>query len=68
MNWKSLLLAAILLAGASIVATALAQVPPHQPGTVCYTPEFWCWLYPPQPPGSTCFCASPYGSVSGVAG
>ena len=28
------------------VAPAQAQVPPHLPGTVCFTPQFWCWTGP----------------------
>lgn len=47
---------------------ALAQVPPHPPGTVCYTPNFWCWAQPPGPPGTMCICPSPYGPVYGVRG
>src|SRR5690349_21034149 len=47
---------------------SLAQVPPHYPGTVCFTPEFWCWAQPPGPPGSPCICPSPMGYVGGVRG
>lgn len=51
-----------------VATTAMAQVPVHQPGTICYTPNFWCWLNPPQPPGTQCVCASPYGPYTGTAG
>ena len=45
--------------------SAQAQVPPHQPGTVCATPQFWCWAQYPGPPGGGCACPSPYGWVPG---
>ena len=49
--------------------TALAQaVPPHSPGTVCYTPQFWCWAQPPGAPGTACACPTPYGWVPGTRG
>ena len=48
------------LSFAALVATAShANVPPHNPGTVCYTPNFWCWARPPGPPGSPCTCPNP---------
>lgn len=47
---------------------ATAQVPPHAPGTICFTPSFWCWATPPGPPGATCFCPSQRGPVQGVFG
>jgi len=47
---------------------ALAQVPPHDPGTICFTPKFWCWADPPGQPGSPCTCPSPYGPVEGRLG
>lgn len=59
---------AIITALAASLSTAQAQVPPHQPGTICFTPRFWCWLLYPQYPGSPCACQSPYGLVAGVAG
>lgn len=45
---------------------AMAQVPPHNPGTICVTPKFWCWAKPPGPRGAACFCATPEGAVRGV--
>jgi len=59
-----------LIAGGTFSASlALAQgVPAHAPGTVCYTPQFWCWAQPPGPPGSPCVCPSPYGFVGGMRG
>jgi hypothetical protein len=48
------------------IGPAIAQVPPHTPGTICATPNFWCWAQPPGPPGATCFCPTPQGSVRGV--
>jgi hypothetical protein len=45
-----------------------AQVPPHQPGTICFTPSFWCWMQYPGIPGRPCFCPSPWGPVAGYIG
>ncbi len=70
-SWRRCLVLLILLAAITLsllVGTALAQVPPHSPGTICYTQFFWCWAQPPGPPGSTCICPSPNGPVSGVRG
>lgn len=53
---------------AALTRSALAQVPPHQPGTICFTPTFWCCANPPGPPGNPCGCPGPYGFVSGVLG
>jgi hypothetical protein len=49
------------------VKEASAQ-PPHPPGTICFTPRFWCWLPTQLPPGSNCGCPTPYGVVPGRAG
>jgi hypothetical protein len=46
----------------------LAQVPRHAPGTVCLTPQFWCWAQPPGTSGARCFCQTPLGRVGGVLG
>ena len=46
----------------------LAQVPAHAPGTICFTPQFWCWAQPPGPPGTVCGCPSSQGWVQGVRG
>lgn len=42
-----------------------AQVPPHQPGTICATPQFWCWAVYPGPPGAICACPTNFGWVQG---
>jgi hypothetical protein len=47
---------------------ALAQVPPHKPGTICFTPQFWCWAQPPGPPGYGCYCPTRNGLVPGKLG
>jgi len=47
---------------------ALAQVPPHAPGTICFTPYFWCWAQPPGPSGTSCGCPSNQGWVQGIRG
>jgi hypothetical protein len=52
----------------AICATGDAQVPPHSPGTICFTPNFWCWMGQPGYPGSVCYCQSPYGLVRGIVG
>jgi hypothetical protein len=45
-----------------------AQVPPHAPGTICYTPDFWCWAPVPGAPGAPCQCPTQYGWVWGTLG
>jgi hypothetical protein len=47
------------------LAPASSQVPPHPPGTICATPQFWCRAPYPGPPGSLCACPTPYGWVQG---
>jgi hypothetical protein len=65
---------AVLAAAAAVVLVGLlasasqASVPPHRPGTVCYTPTFWCWAKPPGPPGSQCTCPTARGLVRGSRG
>jgi hypothetical protein len=61
---------AMVAAAAALFATPepFAQVPPHMPGTICFTPQFWCWSSPPGPPGGVCFCPSPFGWVEGRLG
>jgi len=60
----------LIVALGPIVGTrsAVAQVPPHAPGTICFTPRFWCWANPPGVPGSACWCPTPYGLVPGQRG
>jgi hypothetical protein len=65
---RKVVAAAALIAALAIPAGLSAQVPPHYPGSVCLTPTFWCFLQPPLPPGSRCFCATPSGAFPGVAG
>jgi hypothetical protein len=59
---------AVLIAALVLSARASAQVPPHQPGTICFTPRFWCWMAYPGIPGQQCWCPAPYGPVPGVIG
>jgi hypothetical protein len=59
---------AIALAAILVSVAASAQVPPHQPGTICFTSGFWCWMQTPGIPGQVCWCPSPYGPVQGVIG
>ena len=39
-------------------ALAQGQVPQHYPGTICFTPSFWCWSSPGQP-GSPLYVSKP---------
>ena len=55
----------LVTAGAAAVAQA---PPPHYPGTVCYTPAFWCWSPRPCRVGDKCACPSPKGWIGGVLG
>lgn len=47
---------------------ASAQVPPHAPGTICFTPSFWCWAQQPGPVGAFCGCYTSSGFTPGVLG
>ena len=57
-----------LLPTVLVGGSAAAQVPPHQPGTICFTPKFWCWMQRPMIKGQTCYCMTQSGPVRGVAG
>jgi hypothetical protein len=57
-----------LLPTVFVGGSATAQVPPHQPGTICFTPKFWCWMQRPMIKGQTCYCMTQSGPVRGVAG
>lgn len=59
------LVALAALAAAAGPGAALAQVPPHTPGTICFTPDFWCWAPVPGIPGEPCECP---GGMPGVFG
>ena len=65
-------LALIVWACVGVAAVAVAQmtqIPPHPPGTICFTERFWCWAQPPGPPGTPCTCRTPEGVVvPGVRG
>jgi hypothetical protein len=58
----------VLIAALAMQTPSDAQVPPHQPGTICFTPNFWCWMQYPGIPGRPCFCPSPWGPVPGYIG
>jgi hypothetical protein len=34
----------------------------------CFTPQGMCWLPGSAPPGTPCWCATPYGPVAGRTG
>ena len=58
----------VLFVVTALSGSATAQVPPHQPGTICFTPRFWCWMQFPSYPGQICYCPTPYGPVQGISG
>jgi hypothetical protein len=62
------LLFSVLLSAILQVRIALAQVPPHPPGTICFTQSFWCWAQPPGPPNTACVCTTPNGVFPGIRG
>ena len=49
-------------------APAAAQVPPHTPGTICLTPDFWCWASEQGIPGEPCECPARESTGTPVAG
>lgn len=57
-----------LLAGTALLSTASAQVPPHRPGDICFTPSTWCWANPRGQPGQPCVCQTQFGPVRGTLG
>lgn len=67
---RRFLAAAPILMGLALVpsaALAQYQLPPHVPGTICATPQGWCWLPQQGYLGSPCACPNGYGGwVSGV--
>jgi hypothetical protein len=65
---RFILIALIALSPIIDMESALAQVPPHAPGAICFTARFWCWANPPGPAGASCTCPSPYGWVQGRLG
>ncbi len=36
------------------------------PGTVCVTPQGWCWAVRPGPPGAPCACQTIQGWLTGL--
>jgi hypothetical protein len=59
-------LVVLLFAGSAVVAQG--RVPPHAPGSLCFTPQFWCYAQPPGRVGTPCACPTPYGWVAGFRG
>lgn len=51
----------------ALTASASAQVPPHVPGTVCLTPDFWCWAQVQGEPGTQCWCPLVIDPQTGAA-
>lgn len=58
-----LLAAAAYFSGTTI---ASAQVPPHAPGAICATPNFWCWAAVYGAVGTQCSCPTASGYVTGT--
>ena len=67
---KSLVGAALIAGATGLSATpSFAQIPPHAPGTICLTPDFWCWAPQQGVPGEKCFCQlAGGGAVEGILG
>jgi hypothetical protein len=68
---KRVMIAVMLIVIAGLVAGADAAAPPappHAPGTICFTPQFWCFAQPPGTLGTRCACPTPYGLVAGFRG
>ncbi|RTM04046.1 MAG: hypothetical protein EKK31_17580 [Hyphomicrobiales bacterium] len=65
---RTMVVLALAVGAALLPWPAFAQVPPHAPGTICFTQFFWCWAQPPGPPGYPCGCPSQYGFVPGYLG
>lgn len=55
-----------LLTLTAAASFSLAQVPAHPPGTICATPQFWCWAIYPGPVGNRCACPTSGGWYQGV--
>jgi hypothetical protein len=64
----NLLSAWLLVTAAFLAPEAIAQVPKHPPGSICFTPKFWCWASPTGKAGNPCSCPTPYGPVRGTLG
>lgn len=58
----------LIVAALILGRTALGQVPPHFPGTICLTDRFWCYAQPPGGVGTPCACPTPAGWVWGRRG
>ena len=63
-----LLRGSIFLCALCFAFPASPQVPPHYPGTICFTPYLWCYLPGAVPVGTQCYCRTQYGVVYGQAG
>lgn len=66
MAYFAILPLALFLAALSLAAMAEAQAPPHSPGTICQTPDYWCWAAQPGAPGDPCGCPTPWGWQDGT--
>ena len=51
---------------AATTAEALAELPPHTPGSICATQSFWCWTQPYGIYGQPCACPTAGGNAPGT--
>ena len=65
---RAVVITLIFLGGLTGSEEAVAQVPPHPVGAICFTPLFWCWAQSPGPAGAPCACQTPTGWVQGQRG
>jgi hypothetical protein len=63
-NFKRLLMLGLPLA-AALLTEAFAQPKNARPGTVCITPQLWCWAVQAGPPGAPCACQTATGWIRG---
>jgi len=69
-TFRSILLIVLYALAFLTVGPVPDGLPPHQPGTICLTPKFWCWIGNPLVGvvDASCTCPSPYGPVAGFTG
>lgn len=53
---KLFLLLVLTFAAMTFPRQLIAQIPPHEPGTICFATTVWCWAQTPGLPGQACQC------------
>lgn len=66
MRNKRAIAALLTLTAAASFSLAASALPAHPPGTICLTPQFWCWAIYPGPVGNRCACPTNSGWYQGV--